>query len=58
MVAELTFSQLAQLEAMLQNWRGIDAINLRSFDAGVAVIGLETRHTAQRLASELVSKPA
>ena len=56
-VAELTFSQLAQLEAMLQNWRGIDAINLRSFEAGVAVIGLETRHTAQRLASELVSKP-
>lgn len=56
-VAELTFSQLAQLEQMLQNWRGIDAINLRSFDAGIAVIGLETRHTAQRLASELVSKP-
>ena len=56
-VAELTFSQLAQLEQMLQNWRGIDAINLRSFEAGVAVIGLETRHTAQRLASELVSKP-
>ena len=56
-VAELTFSQLAQLEQMLQNWRGIDAINLRSFDAGTAVIGLETRHTAQRLASELVSKP-
>ena len=56
-VAELTFSQLAQLEAMLQNWRGIDAINLRSFEAGIAVIGLETRHTAQRLASELVSKP-
>ena len=56
-VAELTFSQLAQLEQMLQNWRGIDAINLRSFEAGVAVIGLETRHTAQRLARELVSKP-
>ena len=56
-VAELTFSQLAQLEQMLQNWRGIDAVNLRNFDAGVAVIGLETRHTAQRLASELVSKP-
>ena len=56
-VAELTFSQLAQLEQVLQNWRGVDAVNLRSFDAGVAVIGLETRHSAQRLASELVSKP-
>ena len=56
-VAELTFSQLAQLEQMLQNWRGVDAVNLRSFDAGIAVIGLETRHSAQRLASELVSKP-
>ena len=56
-VAELTFSQLAQLEGILQNWGGIDAVNLRSFDAGIAVIGLETRHTAQRLASELVSKP-
>ena len=56
-VAELTFSQLAQLEQMLQNWRGVDAVNLRSFDAGVAVIGLETRHSAQRLAGELVSKP-
>lgn len=56
-VAELTFSQLAQLEQVLQNWRGVNAVNLRSFDAAVAVIGLETRHSAQRLASELVSKP-
>ena len=56
-VTELTFSQLAQLEQMLQNWRGVDAVNLRSFDAGIAVIGLETRHSAQRLASEIVSKP-
>jgi len=56
-VAELTFSQLAQLEGMLQNWKGVDAVNLRSFDAGIAVIGLETRQSAQRLASELVSKP-
>lgn len=56
-VAELTFSQLAQLEQALQNWRGVDAVNLRSFDAGIAVIGIETRHSAQGLASELVSKP-
>ena len=33
-VGELTFSQLVQLEQVLQNWRGIDTINLRSFEAG------------------------
>ena len=56
-VTELTFSQLVQLEQMLQNWRGIDAVNLRSFEAGVAVLGLETRNNAQNLAGQLVSKP-
>lgn len=56
-VSELTFSQLVQLEQMLQNWRGIDAVNLRGFDAGTAVIGVETQHSAQHLAGQLVTKP-
>ena len=56
-VGELTFSQLVQLEEVLHNWRGIDAINLRSFEAGTAVIGVETRHSAQHLAAQLVTKP-
>ena len=56
-VGELTFSQLVQLEQVLHNWRGIDAINLRSFEAGTAVIGVETRHSAQHLAAQLVTKP-
>lgn len=56
-VSELTFSQLVQLEQVLHNWRGIDAINLRSFEAGVAVIGVETAHSAQHLAAQLVTKP-
>ena len=56
-VGDLTFSQLVQLEQVLHNWRGIDAINLRSFEAGVAVIGVETGHSAQHLAAQLVTKP-
>ena len=55
-VGELTFSQLVQLEQLLQNWRGIDAINLRSFEEGVAVIGVDTQHSAQQLAAQLVTK--
>ncbi len=56
-VSELTFSQLVQLEQLLQNWRGIDAVNLRSFEAGTAVIGVETGISAQQLAGHLVTKP-
>lgn len=56
-VGELTFTQLVQLEQLLQNWRGIDAINLRNFEAGVAVIGVDTQHSAQHLAAQLVTKP-
>ena len=56
-VSELTFSQLVQLEQLLQNWRGIDAVNLRSFESGAAVIGVETQHSAQHLAGQLVTKP-
>ena len=56
-VSELTFSQLAQLEQVLERRNGVDAVKLRSFEAGVAVIGLESRYSAQRLAVELVSEP-
>ena len=56
-VSELTFSQLAQLEQMLRRRSGVDAVSLRSFEAGAAVIGLESQYSAQRLAVELVSEP-
>ena len=52
-ISKVTFSQLVQLEQFLNALSGVDAVYLRSFDSGIAVIEIHYQHGAQKLAGEL-----